>query len=344
MIGGIIHSKFVRILLMLCFLVVATLSLYAIRWLHQPLSDVSNAPQLIEIADGDSLYRVGYRFERELGLTHVRAWVWYARLYNLTDIKRGEYELPLELTPVSLLHLLNSGQVKQRTVSLIEGTTIKQALEVIGQTSDLVAGDPLTTSAVRDRLNIEQENPEGWLFPDTYAYTKDSSAWLLLEQSHKKLKRVLAEEWQARADNLPYETPYEALIMASIVEKETGVPHERAQIAGVFVRRLQRGMRLQTDPTIIYGLGDSYKGDIKRKHLRQPTAYNTYVINGLPPTPIALVGREAIHAALHPADGSSLYFVAKGDGSHQFSETLSQHQAAVKQYQLNRKADYRSTQ
>tara|TARA_B100000446_G_scaffold141385_2_gene134001 strand:- start:23968 stop:25002 length:1035 start_codon:yes stop_codon:yes gene_type:complete len=341
---AIIHSKIVRTLVLIGFLAVAALSLYGVRWLHQPLTAAVNGPQLIEIIDGDSLYRVGHRYGGELGLTHVRFWVWYARLYNLTDIQRGEYELPRELTPVSLLRLLNSGQVKQRTISLIEGTTLKEALSVLEQIPTLSEGEPLTPAAVRQKLQIEQENPEGWLFPDTYAYTKQTTAWQLLEQSHKKLKRVLAQEWEGRAENLPYETPYEALIMASIVEKETGVPHERAEIAGVFVRRLQQGMRLQTDPTIIYGLGDSYQGDIKRKHLRQRTPYNTYVINGLPPTPIALAGREAIHAALHPADGSSLYFVAKGDGSHQFSATLSQHQAAVKQFQLNRKADYRSTQ
>ena len=156
--------------------------------------------------------------------------------------------------------------------------------------------------------------------------------------------QVLGEEWQDRAAELPYENPYDALIMASIIERETGLPEEREQIAGVFVRRLQRGMRLQTDPTVIYGLGTTYDGNLRRSHLKDDSnLYNTYRIHGLPPTPIALPGRGSIHAALHPADGTALFFVARGDGGHVFSATLAEHQAAVRKYQLQRKKNYRSS-
>ncbi len=165
----------------------------------------------------------------------------------------------------------------------------------------------------------------------------------LLKQAYSRLEEVLDEEWNARSPEAPYSNPYQALIMASLVEKETGVPQERGQIAGVFVRRLKLGMQLQTDPTVIYGMGERYNGKLTRANLKEATPYNTYMIAGMPPTPISLVGREAIHAALNPVAGSSLYFVAKGDGSHVFSDDLDAHNAAVREYQLKRRADYRSS-
>lgn len=185
--------------------------------------------------------------------------------------------------------------------------------------------------------------PEGRFFPDTYRFVRGMSDVELLQQAYMRLDEVLAQEWAERATDLPYRDPYQALIMASLVEKETGIPQERGQIAGVFVRRLRLGMMLQTDPTVIYGMGERYNGRITRADLREPTPYNTYTIAGLPPTPIAMVGREAIHAALHPADGTSLYFVARGDGSHVFSDDLNDHNSAVREYQLKRRADYRSS-
>uniref|UniRef100_UPI001F557A2B endolytic transglycosylase MltG n=1 Tax=Pseudomonas mohnii TaxID=395600 RepID=UPI001F557A2B len=165
----------------------------------------------------------------------------------------------------------------------------------------------------------------------------------LLKTAYDRLNEVLAKEWERRAPDAPYTEPYQALIMASLVEKETGVPQERGQIAGVFVRRMAMGMLLQTDPTVIYGLGERYSGKLTRAHLKEPTPYNTYVIAGLPPTPIAMVGREAIHAALNPVAGNSLYFVARGDGSHVFSDDLDAHNNAVREFQLKRRADYRSS-
>ena len=181
------------------------------------------------------------------------------------------------------------------------------------------------------------------VFSDTYNYTKNDSAVTLLRQAHSRMRAELDRAWQSKATNLPYITAYEALIMASIVEKETGRADERRQIAGVFVRRLQQGMRLQTDPTVIYGMGDSYQGNIHRSDLREFTPYNTYRIDGLPPTPIAMPGLASIKAALHPKAGTSLYFVARGDGSHQFSDTISEHLEAVRKYQIEQRADnYRS--
>jgi UPF0755 protein len=194
-----------------------------------------------------------------------------------------------------------------------------------------------------ERLGLAGVSPEGRFFPDTYRYVRGMSDLDLLKQASARLDQVLDEEWSRRAERLPYRKPYDALIMASMVEKETGVAEERGQIAGVFVRRLRSGMRLQTDPTVIFGLGERYNGNLTRAHLLEATPYNTYVIDGMPPTPIALAGREAIHAALNPAAGRSLYFVARGDGSHVFSETLEQHNSAVREYQLKRRADYRSS-
>lgn len=278
-------------------------------------------------------------------LSHPKFLAWYARLNKLSKIKAGEYRFSSGMTPLMLLTLLNEGKVIDYPVSLIEGWTFQQALSAIQNQTKLTAKTPeLSLEQLHQAIGINEKNMEGLLFPDTYRYTAGMSDLDILKQAHLRMKSILATEWQNKADNLPYKSAYEALIMASIVEKETGVAYERAEIAGVFVRRLQKGMKLQTDPTVIYGLGDSYQGNIKRKHLKQSTPYNTYVIRGLPPTPIALAGREAIHAALHPAAGKSLYFVAKGDGSHQFSDTLQQHNAAVQQYQLRRRKNYRSSQ
>ena len=193
------------------------------------------------------------------------------------------------------------------------------------------------------RIGHPKAYPEGRFFPDTYKYVRGMSDVELLQQAYARLEEVLASEWSERAASAPYSEPYQALIMASLVEKETGVPQERGEIAGVFVRRLKTGMLLQTDPTVIYGMGERYNGKLTRADLREPTAYNTYVIAGMPPTPIAMVGREAIHAALNPVPGSSLYFVARGDGSHVFSDDLDAHNNAVREYQLKRRADYRSS-
>ena len=188
------------------------------------------------------------------------------------------------------------------------------------------------------QAGIDSVSPEGWFFPDTYNYISVDKASDILRRAHQKMKSVLAEEWNGRAEGLPYDKAYDALIMASIIEKETGLAQERSTIAAVFVQRLRLGMRLETDPTVIYGLGKEFNGNLRRSHLRQKTDYNTYLIKGLPPTPIAMPGRAAIQAAVHPSDEESLYFVAKGDGSHFFSSSYEEHKEAVKKYQLSKRS------
>ena len=236
------------------------------------------------------------------------------------------------------------GEVVQYSLTLVEGWNFRQVRSALAKHEKIEQTlDGLSDSEVMAKLGHEGVFPEGRFFPDTYRFVRGMTDAQLLEKAYDRLDKVLAQEWEQRDPAVPYATPYQALIMASLVEKETGVPQERGQIAGVFVRRMKIGMPLQTDPTVIYGLGERYTGKLTRAHLREPTPYNTYTIPGLPPTPIAMVGREAIHAALHPADGTSLYFVAKGDGSHTFSDDLDAHNSAVREFQIKRRADYRSS-
>ena len=246
------------------------------------------------------------------------------------QIKVGEYQLGQRMKPEQLLTQLSEGNVIQYAFTIVEGQTIYQVLDNLSDEKDLKQLKINEPIDLLHPLEIESTSPEGWLFPETYYFIKGDTAIDLLKRATKAMKLALMEEWQDRAAGLPYQSPYEALIMASIIEKETAIPEERDEIAGVFVRRLQKKMRLQTDPTVIYGIGPDFNGDITRKDLKTPTAYNTYVIKGLPPTPIAMPSRASIHAALHPAPGSSLYFVADGTGGHYFSETLEEHQLAVK--------------
>ncbi|MFC4258665.1 endolytic transglycosylase MltG [Marinobacter lacisalsi] len=302
-------------------------------------------PMLYLVPRGTSYNAVARDLE-EKGLVDKAIWLkLLARVEpEMTSIRAGEYEFQPGMTPREMIALMVRGETKVRTVQFIEGKRFRDARTALSQAEHL---EQLTADWAAERimaeLGDEGAHPEGRFFPDTYAYNRGDSDLDILRRAYEKMNSVLAEEWAGRADDLPYENPYEALIMASIIERETGVPAERPDIAGVFVRRLQRGMRLQTDPTVIYGMGDAYEGRITRRDLRTHTAYNTYRISGLPPTPIALPGRAAIHAAVHPAEGNTLYFVARGDGSHKFSRTLEDHRRAVREYQLNRREDYRSS-
>ena len=241
---------------------------------------------------------------------------------------------------VDVFTLFTEGDEHFFAVSLVEGLTLAQWLESLKQNTDLVFDlneeklNQLTQDNGVDWCCGSVRQSEGVYLADTYFFTKGTAASEILKRAHRALIDFVSREWEQRDAELPLATPYEALILASIIEKETAIPEERDMISGVFVNRLNKNMRLQTDPTVIYGIGPTFDGNITRKHLRTATPYNTYVIKGLPPTPIAMAGKSAIHAALHPLPTDALYFVAKGDGSHQFSTSLADHNAAVRKYQL----------
>jgi len=312
------------------------------NYLHTPIV-VKGGETIIQVEPGSSLKRISRELETVGVLSHATWLDIYARIRGLTNIKMGEYRLSNGLTPLQLLADFNQGNVIQHQVTLVDGKTFRDALSALQAEEKLHKSlNGLPDQILLQRLGVGGNSLEGLFFPDTYQYTIDMSDADVLKQAYHKMQQVLNEEWKQRDANLPYKNSYEALIMASIVEKETGAPEERPAIAGVFVRRLQKGMKLQTDPTVIYGLGTSYKGNLTRKHLLEDTPYNTYTRQGLPPTPIALPGREAIHAAMHPLQGDSLFFVGMGDGHHYFSATLDEHEKAVKKYQLTRKKDYHS--
>ncbi len=316
------------------------------RWLNSPLNFTAYHSQdlVLVVESGDTLSKVARQLYAKKLLDLPELLILYAYLTDQTQVNIGEYRLSPQTTPVALLKKLQSNDVVKYSVTLVEGKTFDDFLSTLQRQQKIRSVIRSTNQDdILVQLSLDIEHLEGWFFPDTYNYVAGITDKALLIQAHHRMRRILVEEWRQRRPNLPYKNAYEALIMASIVEKETGLASERDQIAGVFVRRLQRGMRLQTDPTVIYGLGSDYTGNLKRYHLRQKTPYNTYVINGLPPTPIAMPGRQAIHAALNPADGESLFFVAKGDGSHHFSETLAEHNKAVRKYQIRqRKQNYRS--
>ncbi|MGX9570907.1 endolytic transglycosylase MltG [Pseudomonas sp. CFBP 5748] len=329
-------------------LVLAGLLLGASAWkiysaLQQPLNITQE--ELLDVPNGTTPTGTLKRLEAD-GLIKDAFWLRVYWRFNLADqpLHSGEYRMVPGMTMQGLIDVWKRGEVVQYSVTLVEGWNFRQVRAALAKDEKLqqtLAG--LSDSQVMERLGHSGVFPEGRFFPDTYRFVRGTSDADLLEKAYARLEDVLAKEWAQRATDLPYTQPYQALIMASLVEKETGVPQERGQIAGVFVRRMRLGMLLQTDPTVIYGLGERYTGKLTRAHLREENPYNTYLIPGLPPTPIAMVGREAIHAALNPVSGNSLYFVARGDGSHVFSDDLESHNNAVREFQLKRRADYRSS-
>lgn len=302
-----------------------------------PLSIPANGLHLV-VEPGSTLKSVAGRLEQQQVLRKPVYMVMLARYLRLdARIKAGEFQFRPGITPEQMLHQLADGKVIQHTITLIEGETFAQMMQRVSADPVLVHRLENTDAAtVMTAIGYPDLHPEGRFLPETYHFPRGTSDIDYLRRAFREMETFLQESWQERDEDLPLKTSYDALILASIVEKETGVVEERPTIAGVFVRRLRKGMRLQTDPTVIYGMGDSYDGDIRFRDLRQDTPYNTYTRYGLPPTPIAMPGKDAILAALHPASGDALYFVARGDGSHQFSSTLEQHNRAVDRYQRKR--------
>ena len=290
------------------------------------------------IKPGMNLKQVGQGLTQQGILDHPYYFMLEGRLQGSeSQLKAGEYLLKPGVTQRQLLEQFVAGKVVQHSLTLIEGWSFRQLMNEVSSNGTLLQTlANVDSKTVMTALAYPEVHPEGRFFPDTYHFPIGMTDIEFLRRAYVKMARVLEEEWQQREAGLPYKTSDEALIMASILEKETAVAEERAAIAGVFVRRLQKGMKLQTDPTVIYAMGDNYHGNIRRKDLKIDSPYNTYFYVGLPPTPISLPGVEAIHAALHPEDGETLYFVAKGDGSHYFSKTLKEHNRAVARYQLGK--------
>jgi UPF0755 protein len=329
--------RFVFRLILLLVLGAALLAWDVQRQLHLPLP--LTAETSLDIPKGRAFSAVIGDMDQRGLLPSARAALYlraYVRLKNHGGrIKSGEYVLAPGVTLVQAVALFVSGRTLLYELRFVEGWTFAQAMAQLRAHPQLRHTLPdLRAETVMTALGHPGMHPEGRFFPDTYRFSRDTPDLTVLRNAFDAQARILDSEWQQRAANLPYASAEEALIMASIIEKETGLASERGEIAGVFVRRLGLGMRLQTDPTVIYGIGETFDGNIRLRDLRTDTPYNTYTRGGLPPTPICLPGRAAIHAALHPQDGRSLFFVSRGDGSHVFSETLDQHNAAVRRYQL----------
>ena len=321
-----------------CFLTLILLAAWAAGVFYLQYQKALNAPLVAEgdgiitVKRGDTLASLNHELVQR-GVIHSD-WVLpvYARLNpQAANIKAGDYRIDASASLPSLMNEITNGKVVVYNITVVEGKTFKDLRASLVQTAGIEHTlNDKTDAQIATLLGIDG-SPEGWFMPETYQFHRGSSDLELLKRMYGEMQRTLEQEWPNRAEGLPLANPYQALILASIIEKETGVASERPQIAGVFVRRLQKDMLLQTDPSVIYGAAD-YHGDLTRKHLQTDTPYNTYINKGLPPTPIALPGKASIQAALHPADGDSLYFVADGKGGHTFSATYEEHQQAVARY------------
>jgi UPF0755 protein len=309
----------------------AWLALYAVRPIpmHAPSVDFSIKP-------GSGLRQAAHEAVEQGVEIDIERFVIIGRLLGwASSIKAGSYEILPGTTALALLDKLTAGDVTQSSIVFIEGWTFREMREALAQSPDVQHdSNALSDTDIMQRIGAAGELPEGRFFPDTYLFAKGASDIAVLRRAYRAMQRNLAGAWDSREQNLPYTTPYEALTLASIIEKETGQATDRSLVAGVFVNRLRQGMLLQTDPTVIYGLGQHYDGNLHRRDLNADTPYNSYTRSGLPPTPIAMPGLASLLAATHPARTDMLYFVSRGDGSSQFSRTLAEHNRAVQKYLL----------
>lgn len=352
-------SSTLKYLLMRSIIILCTLSLFllvaGITWdianFYKTPIFIKTAPQtqptvasskttIIDITSGQNIELLSSRLADKGIITKPFYFKWLARFTGQAQqLKVGEYEINASMRPQDLLNLFTSGRVIQYNFTIVDGWNFKQVRQALESNAHLAKTlTHLTDAQIMNKMGLSDTHPEGRFLPDTYFFPKGYSDEQILKRSFNAMNAVALEAWQNRDTTLPIKSVEELLTLASIVEKETGIASERPQIAGVFVRRLEKNMRLQTDPTVIYGAGNAYTGTITRKQLDTDTPYNTYTRNGLPPTPIAMPSRAAILAAANPQSGDSLYFVAKGDGSgaHIFSATLDAHNKAVQSYRRTR--------
>lgn len=321
--------------MVLLLLVLAALGAGAYLWASQPLALSAEGPVDLSIEPGTSVRRVTQAVNEAGVQVNPTALYWWFRLSGQArQIKAGSYEIEPGTSPWRLLQKLVRGDEALRAVTLVEGWNFRQVREALANAESLKPdARDMTDDLLMANLGTPGAHPEGQFFPDTYTYAKGSSDLALLKRAHRAQAKHLQAAWSQRSPDSPLKTPEEALILASIVEKETGRASDRAMVAGVFVNRLRLGMPLQTDPTVIYGLGEKYNGKLHRHDLQTDTPYNTYTRAGLPPTPIAMPGKASLLAAVQPAATKALYFVARGDGQSQFSATLEEHNRAVNKYQ-----------
>ncbi len=324
----------IRKLLLLLALLVITAASLVLYWSREPLL-AANAPAVeFNIAQGSSV-RSAMRQVRDAGVPAPPLLMeLLARGFGRPSVKAGSYRIESGTTPLSLLDALARGDTIKESMTVIEGWNFAQMRAALKRQRWLrPESETLNDVQLLERVAPGYKHPEGLFYPDTYFYDRGTSDLLVLQQAHQRQMKMLEQAWARRAPDLPYATPYEALIMASIVEKETGREADRTRVASVFVNRLKRGMLLQTDPTVIYGIGPSFDGNLRKHDLQTDTPYNTYTRSGLPPTPISLPGRASLEAALNPALGNDIFFVARGDGSSEFTSNLDDHNRAVNKYQ-----------